>query len=127
MKHPPKNPAFKRSERIGDQITRELARAFIDRVSDPRFARCTLTSVEVSDDLRHARVFFSTLDSDEKTILDLQVALQRAAGYFKRILGNNLRLRYTPELKFIYDKSLDQGAKMIALIEKVRSSDESDD
>ena len=125
MRHEKKS-LFKRSERVGDQIARELASSFIKEVADPRVQRCTITSVEVSDDMRHAKVYFSLLEDHKEDIAQSRAALQKAEGFFKRILASRLRLRFTPSLRFYHDASLEHGAKMLSLIKEVNKTDDQD-
>ncbi len=114
---------YPRSRRVGDQIQRELAELVRDGLKDPRAELVTITEVEVSRDLAHAKVYFGTLaigaDKDE-----VQRALNGAAGFLRRELAKRLRVRTVPELRFLFDKVLDEGARMDALIAAARRADE---
>ena len=130
MRRQQKRPPFKRTARVADLIARELALAFLEQAADPRIHQCTVTSVEVSKDLHYAKVMFSTLEHVPGAIEQVRNALQNAEGFFKRILSENLKLRFTPALQFVHDDSLAYGAKMLALIKEVNADhdpDESDD
>ena len=109
--------ASNRIGRINEEIQRELA-TLIRSVKDPRVTgMITITAVETTPDLRYAKVFVSMLDkSDAKEVIK---GLKSAAGYLRRELGHALNLRYTPELSFVADDSMAQGAHILELIEKL--------
>lgn len=113
---------YPRSRRVGDQIQRELAQLVRDELKDPRVSLVTITEVEVTRDLAHAKVWFSTLDmeSDHEA---LGKVLNGAAGFLRRELAQRMRTRIVPELKFLYDTVPEHGAKMDALIRAARESD----
>ena len=106
---------FNRSDRIADQIQRELAGLIQLEVKDPRVGMVTITAVEVSKELEYARIFFTVLGDDKARELTMQ-GLTRAAGFLRRELAHRLKLRSTPELQFVYDKSIDNAARMSELI-----------
>ncbi len=108
---------YKRADRVGDLIHRELSRLVLREVKDPRLASVTITAVEVSADLRHARVLF-TGTGGAGTPEELQ-GLQSAAGFLRGQLGRALRLRYAPELTFQTDESLERGLHISALLKQV--------
>lgn len=114
---------YPRSRRVGDQIQRELAQLIRDEVKDPRVALVTVTEVEVSRDLAHAKVFFGSL-SDASTHAEMTKVLNGAAGFLRRELAKRLSTRTVPELRFHYDTALEEGARMDALISKARADDE---
>jgi ribosome-binding factor A len=107
---------FSRTRRVGEQVQRELAGLIRDELSDPRLGMVSISAVEVSRDLSHAKVFVSTLGSEEQADASLQV-LQGAAGYLRRLLGKRLVMRHVPQLHFRQDHSLEQGARLSALID----------
>lgn len=110
-----------RRQRLGDVIREEIARLLREEVRDPRIGFVTLTDVEMSPDLRHARVFVSILDADGPASL---AALQHAAPFLRRALAHRAGLRFTPELRFVIDESIDGGFRVDKLLEEVRASDE---
>ncbi|MCA1799606.1 MAG: 30S ribosome-binding factor RbfA [Xanthomonadaceae bacterium] len=114
---------YPRSRRVGDQIQRELAQLIRDEVKDPRVALITVTEVEVSRDLAHAKVFFGSL-SEASTHGEMTKVLNGAAGFLRRELAKRLSTRTVPELRFHYDTALEEGARMDALISKARADDE---
>jgi ribosome-binding factor A len=108
---------FSRSLRVADQIQRELAVLIRDEVKDPRMGMVSISGVEVSRDMAHAKVYVSVL-GDEQSAADSLEALNHAAGFLRRELGRSMRLRTVPQLRFIHDRSLEEGARMSALIDE---------
>jgi ribosome-binding factor A len=108
------NPA--RLRRVAEQIQRELSEILHSELKDPRVGMITITDVEVSTDLAHAKVFFTTL-GDAEALSRTQDGLRRAAGFLRSTLGQRLRIHNTPELHFEYDASVEQGARLSQLID----------
>ena len=106
--------ASNRIGRINEEIQRELS-ALIRQVKDPRVTgMVSVTAVETTPDLRYARVFISVLDkSDSAQVLK---GLKSASGWLRRELGRALQLRYTPELQFERDDSIDKGAHILDML-----------
>ena len=113
---------FPRTRRVGEQMQRELAVLIRDRIKDPRLGMVTVSDVEVSRDLAHARVYFTVL-GDEEARRQSQEVLDRAAGFLRGELGRIMKLRTIPELRFIYDESIERGEKLDALIEAAIEAD----
>lgn len=113
---------YSRPQRVGDQIQRELAELIREEVKDPGVGMITLSGVDVSRDLAHARVFFTVLGGPEQ-ITASQDALRRAAGFLRRELGRRMRLRVVPELHFHYDDTQERGARLSALIDQAIAED----
>ena len=112
---------FSRSQRMGEQIRRDLAELVRNELRDPRLTWVSFTAIKLSRDLGYATVYFSVLNPDDsKQSLEL---LTQAAGFLRHHLAARIRARTIPELKFIYDDSLERGASMDALIAKARASD----
>jgi len=105
-----------RLRRVADQIQRELSGLLRAELKDPRVGMITLTGVEVSPDLAHAKVFFTTL-GDAKALVRSETGLKRAAGFLRSELGHRLKLRVTPELRFVYDASVERGVRLSRLID----------
>lgn len=106
---------YKRAERVGELILMEISALMLRDLKDPRIGFVTFTGVKVSDDLRYAKVFVSILGTAQEKTRTLE-GLSSAAGYIRRHLGRSLRLRYTPELTFLIDESLEHGAKIAHLL-----------
>ncbi|MFO8153044.1 30S ribosome-binding factor RbfA [Thioalkalivibrio sp.] len=114
---------YQRSDRVGDQMQRELAELIRLEVKDPRVGMVTLSGVEVSRDLAHAKVFFTQLGGEEKG-REAEQGLNHAAGYLRHELGARMRLRTVPQLRFIYDDTPERGARLSALIDSAIAEDE---
>ena len=103
--------------RINEEIQRELS-ALLRTVKDPRVrGLVSITAVDTSSDLRYAKVYVSVLDKSD--VREVVKGLQSAGGYLRRALGQALQLRYTPELTFVADDSIAEGAHILELIEKL--------
>lgn len=105
-----------RASRLGEQIQRDLADLIRLEVKDPRVNLVTVTSVEVSSDLSHARVFVTTL-ADAIGAGETVQALQHAAGFLRSRLSHSLKIRQVPELHFVYDESVERGLRLSQLID----------
>ena len=114
-----------RLRRIADQIQRELAGLLRSELKDPRVGFITLTGVEVSPDLAHAKVFFTTL-GDAQSLSLTEEGLERAAGFLRAQLGARLKLRVTPQLHFHHDASIEQGVRLSQLIDAAITGKKSD-
>jgi ribosome-binding factor A len=112
---------FKRSERVAGSLRRELAQLIQMEVKDPEVGFVSVSDVEVSRDLAHARVFITVFEP-EKSASSLK-ALQKAAGFLRRRLGQEMRIRSVPELHFEHDSSVETGERMDSLIETAIASD----
>ena len=106
---------FPRTRRVGEQVQRELAGLVHEEIKDPRLGMVSISGVEVSSDLAHAKVFISVLGDDAAVTASVRV-LNNAAGFLRRKLGARMRLRIVPRLQFFHDRSLAEGARMDALI-----------
>jgi ribosome-binding factor A len=111
---------YKRSDRLGELILAEISELIARDIKDPRIGFVTFTRVEMSDDLRYAKVFASILGSEQEKARTLQ-GLSSATGYIPRHLGRALHLRYTPELTFLIDESLEHGAKIAQLLRQLHA------
>ena len=115
----------KRSVRVGENIMREVALLLLEKVNDPRVRDVTVTDVQLSDDLKQAKVFYSVL-GDKDMAHKAQTGLDSAKGFIKHQIGQRLELRYMPEIRFVYDPSLEFGSKMNKLFEKIHTEEEKD-
>ena len=115
---------YNRTERVADYLRRELATLIQFEMRDPRVAMVSITDVEVSKDLAHARVFYTVLGKDTaeeaKPVTD---ALNRAAGFLRSQLSRDSTMRTVPALKFEFDSSVGRGRYMEDLIERAVASD----
>lgn len=107
-------------ERLADQIREEIAEMITAELKDPRIGLATITRVELSSDLRHARVLVSVLGDDEIRAKSIE-GLSSAAGYIRGQIGRRLRIRRTPELVFVLDRGAEDSAKIETLLQKLKS------
>ncbi len=113
-----------RSRRVGDQIQRELATLIRDQVKDPRVrGSVTVSGVEVTRDMGHAKVFMTVLGADAAESREAAEALNNAAGFLRRELGRRMVIRSVPQLHFMHDPSFDRGAHLSELIDRVMENE----
>ncbi len=121
---------FSRSQRVSQEMQKEIAIILQREVKDPRIGMATVSGVEVSRDLAYAKVFVTFLNlsggekSEEEMVADGLTALNEAAGFIRSLLGKAMRLRIVPELTFAYDNSLVEGMRMSNLVTNVVKDDE---
>lgn len=108
-----------RPERLAEAIKKEVSEMLREELKDPRIGFVTITSVEVSKDLRYASIFTSVFGKPSERKATMEV-LNKAQGFIRGELGKRIRLRYTPEIIFKLDESIDRGSKLLALMEKVK-------
>ena len=113
--------AGKRSVRVGDQILKEIADMLTHQIRDPRVQGATLTGINCSNDLKNARVYFSVIGGKEE-IEKVQSGLESATGYIKREISRRINLRYTPQIKFEHDPTLETGNQIEKLFKKIKLS-----
>jgi ribosome-binding factor A len=114
---------FARTDRIAEQLRRELAELIRLEVKDPRVKKVTLTGAEVTNDHAHAKVYYTSLDGGSA---QLQQGLERAAGFLRSQVAHAMKLRITPQLHFVYDESIERGAHLSQLIDQAVASDKKD-
>jgi ribosome-binding factor A len=112
---------FSRSERVGAEMQRELALILREGVRDPRLHGVTVQEVRVTRDLSHAKVYFTLMDRTRAR--EMTAALNRAAGFLRKRLGDVMIMRTIPELHFEYDTSIERGAHLSALIDQAVTAD----
>lgn len=115
---------FKRTDRVGDQLQKELAVLIQREVKDPRLGMVTVSGVTVSRDFGYADVYVTLLgeDSPERVKENLKV-LRQAGGFLRSQIARRIKLRHVPELRFHYDESVVRGQRLSSLIEQAVSSD----
>lgn len=117
---------FKRTDRVADQLQKELAVLIQREIKDPRLGMVTVSGVEVSRDLGYADIHVTLLgeQTPERIKENLQV-LRRAAGFLRTQIGRRIKLRHVPELRFHYDESVVRGQHLSALIDEAVARDRS--
>ena len=115
---------YSRTQRIGDSLQQELARLLQFTHSDPRLKMVSVTGVDVSRDLSHAKVFFTQMGVDDaQAAAETTSALDRASGFLRSEIARTATLRTVPKLRFCFDESVGRGRDMETLIRKVRAAD----
>jgi ribosome-binding factor A len=111
-----------RASRVADVVLREIADLVMKKLKDPRVQGITLTGVDVSKDLRYARVYFSLI-GDDTQILRAKAGLESAKGFIKREIGLRMDLKHVPDLVFKHDPSLERGRRMEKLFQKIKEDE----
>jgi len=111
-----------RPDRVADQIRGELGLLLTREVHDPGIGFVTITRVQVTPDLQHARVFYTAL-GDERARRNSDRALHRAIPFLRRQIGSRLRLRRVPELEFLYDESIAGQDRIEQLLHDIHAAD----
>ncbi len=113
----------RRIARVNDVIRREISGLLMREIRDPRLSGLlSVTEVDTSPDLRYAKVFVSVMGSEEEK-RQVEEGLAAASGFLRRGLGERLTIRYTPELTFLRDESIERGSRLLELINEVAPDD----
>jgi ribosome-binding factor A len=114
----------RRSERTSRLIQREISELLEREVNDPRLSKLvSVTEVTLSPDLKHAKIFVSTLGT-EMNKEDLLAGFNNASGFLRKELASHLKLQYTPQLSFYYDDSIERGARLLKLIGELSTGED---
>ena len=116
--------AFSRSERVAPLVREVICDCFARKIRDPRLRSIQITDVELSTDLKLARVYFH-LDGSDTGLSDVEAALSKANGLFRREVGSRLRLRYVPTLQFMYDEQIDRARRIDEILWDLADDSES--
>lgn len=106
---------YPRTARI-NEVVREVLAEELERMSDPRLSMVTITGVDVTRDLRHAKVYYAALGRHDD---EIEVALRKAAPHLRGVLGRQVRLKYLPELEFLLDPAIEQGQRVEAILRSI--------
>jgi len=107
-----------RMERVNQQLKREIGNIVLQELSDPRVAFVSIIGVNVSKDLRNARIYFSVIGNHDQ-IEHAQAALNSARGFIRKSVGQKMKIRNNPELTFTYDNSLEASARIDETIKEI--------
>ncbi|MFT7006247.1 MAG: ribosome-binding factor A [Colwellia sp.] len=118
---------YARTDRVGQQIQKEIAIILMREIKDPRLSMTTVSAVEVTRDLAYAKVFVTFFNDNAEDIKASLEVLADAEGYIRSLLGKRLRARIMPHLRFVYDSSMSEGVRMSALVDQAVASDKSGD
>lgn len=112
----------RRAHRVGEQMKKEISALIQRGIKDPRVGMATITEVRLSDDLRYARVYVTALGEKPTESKTLE-ALHNATGFIRREIGKRVRLRYIPEITFVWDDAVEKGARIQQLLEEIRRTE----
>jgi ribosome-binding factor A len=114
----------RRVSRVSSLIRREVSQMLLDEIKDDRVGAgmVSITDVDVSGDLQHAKIFVSIYGTKEAKV-ETMAGLKSSTAFVRRELGNRMRLRRAPEVTFVEDLSLERGYQMISSIDRIRSED----
>lgn len=116
--------AFKRTDRVSQEIKKTIALVLQREVKDPRIGMVTVSDVEVSRDLAYAKVYVTFLFDEKEKIDEALKGLKEASGYIRSLVGSAVKMRVTPELQFIYDTSLVEGMRLSNVVSDAIAQDE---
>lgn len=108
----------KRSDKVAESIHETVSALLIRGLNDPRIGFVTITSVDVTDDLHYAKIFFSVI-GDEASKKATLAGLNSARGFIKREVGKALTMRYIPDISFVYDHTQEYGAKIDNILKEI--------
>jgi len=114
---------YARTDRVGQQIQKEIAVILMREIKDPRLSMTTVSAVEVTRDLAYAKIFVTFFNDNADEIKASLEVLAEAEGYIRSLLGKRLRARIMPHLRFVYDSSMSEGVRMSALVDQAVASD----
>lgn len=114
---------WQRKEKVANKIKEEISKVIHDELKDPRIGFLTITKVELTNDLRFARIFYSILGQEKQKLMAKQ-GLESAIKYIRKLLGERLGLRYTPEICFRLDESSEYSIHMTEIFEKLEKERE---
>ncbi|MFE8699121.1 30S ribosome-binding factor RbfA [Cytobacillus sp. FJAT-54145] len=115
-----------RSNRVGEQMKKELGEIIGRKIKDPRIGFVTVTDVQVTGDLQQAKVFISVLGDDEQKDNTLK-GLAKAKGFIRSEIGQRIRLRKTPEIIFEFDESMAYGNRINAILHQIQGDNKSEE
>ncbi|UFS70846.1 ribosome-binding factor A [Geomonas sp. RF6] len=115
----------KRSDKVAEAIHKIVSELLVKGLKDPRIGFVTITGVKVTDDNHQATIYFTVMESDEEK-KGTEAGLNSARGFIRKEVGRVLQMRFTPEIRFRYDTSLEYGFHIDKILKEVGSQDEGD-
>jgi len=112
---------YSRSIRVAEILKIKISEIIMRKINDPRIASITITNVTLSNDLRHAKIFFSMIGNEEEKRESIK-AMQKATNYIKSIVGNELGLRYVPDMRFEFDDLFQESLKIHDLLDQIEKN-----
>jgi ribosome-binding factor A len=110
--------SLQRRRRLEDQIQREISEILRLELRDPRVGLVTISGVELSSDLAFAKIYYTLIQQSGFSADQVQKVLKGASGFFRLALGKRLTIRVVPEIRFVYDRSIEEGIRMASLIDQ---------
>ena len=114
---------FARTDRVGQEIQKEIAMIIQREVKDPRLGMVTVSAVEITRDLAYAKIFVTFFTLEGQNLDESIKVLNEAAGFIRTLLAKKIKARIMPELRFIYDSSMVEGVRMGTLVDKAVAED----
>lgn len=114
---------YQRSDRVKELLRQEISQIIREEIKDPRIGFATVTDVEISQDLRHAKVFISIYGDEDNRNQTLK-GLQSASGFIRGEVGKRIRMKHVPEILFRFDESIERGARIFELLHEIENEDE---
>lgn len=108
-----------KSERVASELVKEISNIILTESDDENFKNVSITAAEVTNDLGYAKIYFTTLDSDKKELIVKEI--NEATPFFRTFLAERLDIRQIPELKFVYDESIEYAEHIEKLIDKINN------
>ena len=108
----------KRTERYAELIKQSLSQSILTKIRDPRMGFVTITRVEITPDLKFAKVYYTVL-GDDKVLRSTQAALEHSRGFLQREIANEIEMRIVPTLQFHFDKSVSESIKIEEILKKI--------
>ncbi len=112
-----------RASRVAEELRKIITQILLEDVADPRLGFITITHIEVTDDLRYARVFYSVL-GDETQKEETAEALEEHHTFIRRAAVERINMKFAMEIKFEIDKSIDQSFRIDSILKKIKKTDE---
>ena len=116
---------YKRSDKVAEAIHKLVSELLVRGLKDPRVGFVTVTDVKVTDDMRQATVYFSVVGNEAQR-KDTEAGLNSARGFIRKELARGLNMRFTPEIRFKYDTSVEYGSHIDTILKEIGSRDETD-
>ena len=116
-----------RMDKVNAQIKREIGTMILmGEINDPRLKFVTITYAQVSKDLQYAKVGFSILNNTPEEIKNVQQGLNSARGYVRKLIGERVKMRFTPEINFVYDHSMEYSDQIHRTLEEIKREHKED-
>lgn len=117
---------YSRAERVKQALKEEISKILEYELKDPRVGMVTITRVELTNDLRHAKVYFSVI-GDENKKEQTRKGIENATGFVKKLIGQRIRLKFLPEITFKYDDSIEYAQHISEVLDKIKKQEKGDE